>query len=241
MALKKKAQEETTTQEETTKEETTKEETTQEETQVATRQSSDIAVPSGAAAFCKDPEILDAVSDAEYGMFPSITGSNGTHQVSGKEEELGKSIKFQPILAKNVWKITPGSNDEEAKDYFCVSEDGEFVNDGRSVEEALQDAKEAGYDKAALKKYIDVIAHVVDCENDDFIGETVTLQLAPSSQFTWKPLAGQMKMKAALGKLRAEPFAGDPSKGDVVVITSTAKAASWKGNNFTKFVFSLDK
>lgn len=222
-------------------------ETQQEETK--TEQTKEVAVrktasaPSlvgGATAFINNPDILDAVADASYGTFPSIVASNGTHMVSGGGSvDLGKVLKFQAIVAKPVWKVTPGSNDDEAKDYFSVSSDGETTNQGQPIEEALQDALDAGYSKAAIKEYIDVICIIVDCADEDYIGETMTLQLSPSSQFTWKPLAGRCKMKAAMGKLEAVPVMGDPDLGTAVVFTSTATPTSYKGNSFTKLEFSV--
>ena len=189
------------------------------------------------SVFISNPDFLDAVAGATYGMFQSVVASNGTHQAG--DLDLGKTLKFQAIVANEVKKITPGSNDEEAKEYFAVSEDGIKVGDGRLLDDALQDAIDAGYDKAAIKKYIDVIALVVECDNDDFVGETITLQLSPSSQFTWRPLEGKCKMKAALGRLAAEPIAGNPELGSAVVFTSVATPTKWKGNSFTKFVFSI--
>jgi len=222
-----------------TTETTTKDSKPAETKEVAVKKSA--AAPAGmvagASVFITNPDILEAVADATYGMFPSVTASNGTHMCG--DDDLGKTLKFQAILAKDVWKVAPGSNDEEAKDYFAVSEDGEVTKDGKPLQEALQDALDAGYSKAAIKKYIDVVCIVADSDNGDFIGETVTLQLSPSSQYTWNPLAGRCKMKAALGKLKAEPVVGAEHLGNVVVFTSVATPTKYKGNDFTKFEFSV--
>ncbi len=221
-------------------EETAVEETAVEETAVATQESAGppAEVSLKPSAFCKSPLILEAVAGATYGTFPSVTANSGTHMCG--EVDLGKELKFQAILAKDIKKVIPGSQDDEADQFFKVSDDGEFTNDGQPLEEALQDAKDAGYDKASIKNYIDVICNITECDNKDFVGETVTLQLAPSSQFTWRPLAGKCKMRAALGKLKAPPFAGDPDLGNVIVITSTATPAKHGGNSWTKFEFTLD-
>ena len=224
--------ENTTNTEETTTDalvKTTKEVAVKEKTSTA------VAVDGGKmSAFITNPLFLEAVVDAEYGTFPSIVASNGTHMTAGNDgKDIGKELKFQVILTKNVYKVAPGSNDDEAKDYFKVGDSEE------ELEDDLQEALDAGYSKAAIKKYIDVICVVTECADDDFVGETVTLQLAPSSQFTWRPLAGKCKMRAAMGKLEAEPVLGDPDLGMAVVFTSNAKATSYGGNNFTKFEFSI--
>lgn len=233
MALTQRAKDAADTTEKTT---TTK---ASEKKEVATKQTAPVPakLATGASVFITDPGILDAVAGATYGMFPSVTASNGTHMCGN--DDLGKTLKFQAILAKDVWKVAPGSNDEEAKDYFAVSDDGEVTNDGKDIQEALQDALDAGYSKAAIKKYIDVICIVANSDNEDFIGETLTLQLSPSSQFTWKPLSGRCKMKAALGKLKAEPVVGAEHLGNVVVFTSVATPTKYKGNDYTKFEFSV--
>ncbi len=208
--------------------------------EVATKPASEVVV-GGSSVFITNPDFLDAVADATYGTFKSVVASNGTHMISGSDIDLGKILKFQAIVAKDVWKVTPGSSDEESKDYFKVSNDGEVTNDGQDINEALQDALDAGYSKAKISKYVDVICLIVECGNDDFIGETITLQLAPSSQFTWGPLAGKCKMAKAMGRLKSQPIAGDPELGSAVIFVSTATPTSWKGNSFTKLEFALDK
>lgn len=216
----------------------TSERETQSEKSVAVRKPAGaLSLAGGKSVFITNPDFLSAVVDAEYGTFPSVVASNGAHMMG--EVNLGKEIKFQGIVQKDVWKVTPGSNDDEAKDYFAVSHDGETTTKGVSLEDALQEALDAGYSKAAIKKYIDIICVLVDCDSEAHIGETITLQLAPSSVFAWKPIAGRVKMRAAMGKLEATPIMGDPELGSAVVFTSTAEPTKVKGNNFTKFLFSV--
>ena len=237
--LNKKKSEDTATE---TNETTAPETPATETTAVATKAKSEMVVAPELknSVFITNPLFLEAVAGADWGTFPSIIATNGTHMVSGSNgADLGKVLKFQAILANTVWKIVPGSSDEEAKDYFKVSKDGEVCNDGQDIQEALQDALDAGYSKASIKEYVDVICIITECADADYVGETMTLQLAPSSQYTWRPLAGKCKMKAAMGKLEAEPVLGDPTLGSAVVFTSTAKPTSYKGNNFTKLEFSI--
>jgi hypothetical protein len=232
MSLIKKKSEENTPEETTTTPVTTTEKTSTPV--VKEKSTTDVAVHSAPSAFITNPLFLEAVADASYGTFPSVVASNGSHETAGSDStDLGKVIKFQVIVTKDVYKVAPGSNDEEAKEYFKVGDTEE------ELEEDLQDALDAGFSKAAIKKYIDVICVVVDCKAEEFINETITLQLAPSSQFTWRPLEGKCKMAAAMGKLKAEPVCGNPDLGSAVVFTSTAKGTEWKGNKFTKFEFSI--
>ncbi len=220
------------------------------DTQEAPAETKEVAVkePAGAvatstpppSAFVTHPAMVEAAANSTYRSFKSIVASNGTHMISQTDIDLGKTINFQAILASDVMKVTPGSTDEEALDYFQVSNDGVYVADGRTLQEAKDDAIEAGYTKTTIKKYVDVICIITESTNEEYIGEIVRLQLSPSSQFTWGPLSTSVQMKAAMGQLKAEPVAGNAELlGTAVVFTSTATPTSWKGNNFTKFEFSL--
>lgn len=252
MALKAKAQKTDETVEETTEETTKVEKSTAPKTkpaktkEVATKEDAGAVVehdPAKASVFITNPDFIEAVSDANYGDFPSIVASNGSHEVAGESsDDLGKVVKFQAIVAKPVFKLIPGVDDEESKDYFQVSTDGETVPDGRSLEEALEDAVEAGYENAAIKEYVDVTALIVESGNDDYVGETVVFQLAPSSKWNWSKLEKKVKMKAALRKLEATPIAGNPELGTAVVFTSTAVSAKVQGSSktYTKFEYTID-
>jgi hypothetical protein len=213
------------------------EETPKQEVAVHETAAAPAVAPPKVSAFITAPALLEVCSDAPWGTFLSVTSNNGTHQAG--EEDLGKTIKFQAIVSKEIMKVIPGSQDEEAKEYFQVSDDGEFVRDGRTLDEALADAKEAGYDRAAIKTYIDVVALVVESINEEFVGEIITLQLAPSSIFSWRPLEGKCKAKAALGMLKAQPVLDNPDLGSAVVFTSVATPAKFSGKSYTKFVFSI--
>jgi len=192
-----------------------------------------------ASVFINNPAMVDAAQNATYGVFTSVTANNGTHTAG--EEDLGKEIDFQAIIQKEILKLIPGSNDEEATEFFCTSTDGTYSDrDGILMVDLVEECKDAGYPKAKLTKYIDIVSRVVSCENSDFVGEIVTLQLAPSSQYTWNPLAGKLKMQAAMGNLKATPINPDnPSLGSAVVFHSIATPTKYKGNNFTKFIFSI--
>lgn len=230
MSLIKKKNENTNTSEETT---TAKE--TKSVPAVKKKTTTAVTTPTASpSAFITNPLFLEAVVGAAYGTFPSIVASQGTHTTAGSDGvDLGKELKFQVIMTNNVYKVAPGSNDDEAKEYFAVGDSEE------DLAEALEDSLDAGYSKSVIKLYIDVICVLAECEVEEWVGETVTLQLAPSSQFTWRPLEGKCKMAAAMGKLKAEPILGDESLGSAVVFTSNAKATTYNKKDFTKFEFSI--
>ena len=71
-------------------------------TDVAVKPASEVVV-GGSSVFITNPDFLDAVADATYGTFKSVVASNGTHMISGSDIDLGKILKFQAIVAKDVW------------------------------------------------------------------------------------------------------------------------------------------
>lgn len=184
----------------------------------------------GASVFIAEPNLVETCEDAEWDTFSSISASSGTHYTN-KKDDLGKSLEFQVVLQRPCWKMSANSNDEEAKDYFETSLLGP-----EDLETAKQEAIDAGYEKAAIKKYFELFIIITNCENADFIGEMFCMNLAPSSVRNWKPLEGKLKVKAAMKKLSTtEVIPEYPA----VTFKSIAKPASWDGNNYTVFEFEI--
>jgi hypothetical protein len=187
------------------------------------------AVSTGNTVFVNSQDLIEACDDAEFGTFLNVSASNGTHMAG--DVDLGKEIEFQVILQKDVWKMSANDNSEEAREYFATSYEGEA-----DLEDAKQEAIDAGYAKAGIKKYLELYAMIVDCEDAEMVGEVVVLNLAPSSVREWKPLSGKLKVRAAMGKLQTtEVVPGAPA----VVFKSVATPTSWKGNNYSVFKYSI--
>ena len=189
-----------------------------------------LSTPAG-NVFINNESLIEACTEAEFGTFVQLAASNGTHMGSD-EKDYGKEIKFQGIIQRNVWKMSPGETGEEATEYFQVSYAGP-----EELEDAKAEAIEAGYDRADIRKYIELFGLITECEgNPDAEGEVVILSLSPSSIRNWKPLEGKLRVKAAFGKLKAqEVIPGCPA----VVFKSVATPVSWKGNNYTAFNFEI--
>ena len=230
MALKKKAQ----TKEETTTTETTNIEAETHETAPATTSTNQNSAPSTAVmsgnVFINNTDLVETCTEADFGTFVQLAASNGTHQGSDGND-YGKSIEFQGIVQRDVWKMSPGETGEEAKEYFKVSYDGE-----EDLQEALDEAIEAGYSRSKISKYLELFVLITKCDNEDMVGEVAILSLAPSSIRNWKPVAGKLKVKAAFGKLQTTEIVPDCP---AVTFRSTAKPVSWKGNNYTAFEFEI--
>jgi len=101
----------------------------------------------------------------------------------------------------------------------------------------LTEAIDAGYEKAAVKKYLVLYALVIKCdETPDMEGEVICMNLSPSSMKEWKPLAGKLTVRAALGKLQtSEVIPGSPA----VTFRSVASPGNWKGKKYSYFRFQI--
>ncbi|RUM44356.1 MAG: hypothetical protein DSY80_04475 [Desulfocapsa sp.] len=180
--------------------------------------------------FIKNDTLVGACVSADWGTFLPVTGSNGTHD-GADDLDLGKELEFQVVVQRNVWKMSPNSPDDESREYFASSYEGE-----EDLEDAKQEAIEAGYENAGVKKYLELYVLLTKCTIVDMIGEVVCLNLAPSSVREWKPLAGKLTVKAAMGKLNyTEVIPGSPA----VTFRSVATPGKWKGNKYTYFKFSI--
>ena len=238
--MNRKAEASTVTQE--TPSETPAQEQVVEQAPVETPKTTEVAVKaeagpvaSGSSGFWySNPAVQEVVATSGYGDFPQIIASQGQFMESGANgKELGKWISFKPIQAKIKQVCSPNSNDEEAKEYFAACYVGETLIDGRSIEEALEDAKSAGYDKASIKEYVDLFAYVTAAEtnSDSFADEVVILQLAPMSKIEWQKFSKKLEIKAAFGKIEA---------GTEFIVKANAKNAKNKANQgYTHYAFEL--
>lgn len=191
-------------------------------------------VASGASGFWfSNPMVQEVVETATFGDFPQIISTQGAFQEGGSSgKELGKYIMFRPIQAKIKKVCSPNSNSDEAKEYFAAAYVGEPTMDGRSIEECLEDAKAAGYEKATIKDYVDLFAYVVSCEtnSEEFADEVVILQLSPMSKIEWQKFSKKLEVKAAFGQLEGKEF----------VVKAIAKATKNKANqSYTHYAFEL--
>lgn len=191
---------------------------------IAKREST--AIMSGKGIFIDNPQLQEVAEEAEFGDLPKIVPTQGILKDQDSKEKLGEYVDFQPVYAKTRWCVSPGSNDEESKEYFVVDYDSPD-----NLQDALKEAQSAGYNKAAIKRYLEVYGLIVNCEKEsDFVGELVQFQLAPSSVRQWKKFANKLKVQAALGKLKGN-----------IIIRARAIPDSWDGNDFTRFGFELVK
>ena len=146
--------------------------------------------------------VQSVVAEAAYGDFAQIIATQGAFKDSNANVVLGDEIVFKAIQAKSKMVCAPGSNDDEAKEYFAAVHEGELSFDGRTIEACLEDAKAAGYENASIKKYIDLYV-LIESNNGktDYSGEFVCFQLSPMSVIAWNKFSKKLQMRLAFGQL----------------------------------------
>lgn len=199
--------------------------------EVATRKQA--APPSSAGPVSMNPfsELVGLIdsSQLEYNTIPRIVANNGFLYDANDKASRFDEIAFQVVSYSPRWMVTPGSSVDDARDYVKVSFDGEFCTDGTGVEEAIQEAKDAGFPKAKLSEYLDVFVLVRECpKNQDLEGELVQLSLSPSSVKKFKGFELQTGIKLSQGLISPE---------EAVVFRARPLLQSWESNEWTSFEF----
>ena len=215
-------------------EETPKVETKVETKEVAVKKETAVGAPSQQASFWySNPDVQELVDSAQYGDFPSIVASQGSFQTAQDKLDVGNIIEFRAIQAKHKLVCSPNSQDDEAKEYFAAAYVGETTLDGRTIEQCVEDAKAAGYDKADVKEYVDLYGYVETNSSDknDISGEFVVLQLSPMSVIQWNKFSKRLRMEAAFGKLTV-------TEPPIIRATATVATNAQK-KTYSHYSFSL--
>ncbi len=160
--------------------------------------------PAGAGSkfFIATPAMLEVVANSQWGDFEVLTASQGQIVISSSKNAIGTKIEFQAIGEKTKKVCSPGSNDPEAKEYFATCYEGDLCNDGATIEEHLQMAKDGGYNNAKIVDYTDLFVYITDCEkaDADVKGEVMVIQLAPMARSAWNSFKSSLIIKAELGQ-----------------------------------------
>ena len=198
---------------------------------VATRSGS-VPVAKSTGSFWYTNEVIDALmADSGYGDFPSIIASQGSFKIAQDKTDVGNILEFRAVTAKKKYVCAPNSNDEEAKEDFAALYEGELTNDGRTIDQCVEDAKAAGYLKADKREYVDLFARVIANSSDkcDLTDEMVILQLSPMSVIKWNQFSKKLLVDAAFGKLKID---GAPIIRAVATPSVNAQKKEYTAYNF---------
>lgn len=213
-------------------------------TETAVQTATPAAAPAVAASggkgqfFMNTPTILEVVAEADTNTFDRITATNGEFRLYRAQKSLGKAFEFKAVAEKKKFSISPNGSpgDGEAAQYFDSAYEGQLSFKGNEIEESLQAAKDAGYDKAKITEYLDVFALITDATDnaDEVKGEIVVIQLSPTSKSAWISFKSGLLMKAEMGL----PVFG--TDGEPPTLRATAKVeTNAKKQSFTNAKFSL--
>ena len=205
---------------------------------VAVKHAAGAVVPAGAGSkfFIATPAMLQVVAEASWGTFEVLTASQGQIVISSSKNPIGAKIEFQAIGEKTKKVCSPNSQDPEAKEYFATCYEGEVCNDGATIEEHLQMAKDGGYNNAKIVDYTDLFVYITDCEkaDADVVGEIMVIQLAPMARTAWNSFKNGLIMKAEIGQ---KVFGDDGSAP--VIRASVRTETNARKQTYSTFKFQL--
>lgn len=180
--------------------------------------------------------MFEAMGVVKFGTFPVIKASNGRLK-DGSNNDFGTFVNFRPVSWRYRYCITTGESSAAGKKYFRVSDDNISLNDGSgvTVEDYLAELREAGYQNASVKAYIDVVCLFLGSEKpvDSFNeGDMAIIALSPQSVLRWDNLRLSSPIKIAAGIVKPE---------DYLNLRASAKPEAFKNNEFTVIEFSVNK
>lgn len=180
------------------------------------------------------------VQDLGAGAFPKVIANLGGFSLdrNGAKTKLGKEIDFQLISYNERLAVVPGVDGADAKKRVRYSYDGRTIRDGgKTIEQYLQELRDAGFEKATTKKYLEVWGMVIRREEKGVMvdvapedREIVQLQLSPQSVTRWKAQQIQLGLKISQGLIN---FDG--------VLRVTQLDGTRDGNEYGYMDFSLPK
>lgn len=139
------------------------------------------------------------------GVFPRITVGLDGFSID-KTKELGKKIKFEVLSWNFLWMVTTGEqNNDEASKLIRTSYDGVNLKGGEgTVTDYVRHLRETeGYDKTAVKQYIEVYCNLLWSEaKGDVPAEELQihqLSLSPQSVGQWQRYMLETGMRKARG------------------------------------------
>jgi hypothetical protein len=150
--------------------------------------------------------------------------------IKGEEGSLGKTCQVTIVSYNNTFAVAP-NQDGAPKDMCKFSTDGVNLNDGSGlVADHVAFLKEEGYEKAASKRYVELIAILDDAENDhEEIGNMVTFSLSPMSVKAFERYRLQSTVKLGMNP--------NLSEESLARVTITAKPKSFGNKDFTMLDF----
>ena len=112
--------------------------------------------------------------------FDRLILNNGVFQLGQEKEDIGRSVNFIIMSSRSQYIISRTDDQDDDNVYYSYSADGSTKTDGTSAQDILDEWKEDGYDKPHIRKYLEVMAEIVD--DPDREGMMVSISLPPTAQ-----------------------------------------------------------
>lgn len=175
-----------------------------------------IIKPAAAAvAIAEGMAVTEALKDAmrvDWDTFPMMKTGQGriTSMVGGAKIDFGKWVNFDLLSYQDNWLVSPGSDLDEAKKLAKYSDDGKFLkDDGRSVQEYIEELKKLSYTDARLSQRLIALISLSDCEGDAAIseGQLFQIDMAPTTRSAFEQYRKQSAFDMSKGRLTSDGWA----------------------------------
>lgn len=203
-------------------------------TAVAVKQQGAVAVQGGGIKMMNViAEHKDKLT-VNWNTLDRIQANNGNFlDVGNSKASMGAEIQVQLLSWQDSYQVSPGSDDEEAKQHVRYSDDGIVTTKGENIAEYLQKLHGVGYTKAACDHRVTIAGVLVGSEKDCRLeGELIQIDLSKTSREEYD----KYKIGTAF-KIGKEMLTAD----EALTMTMKAEVANWKGKSWTVVKFSPTK
>lgn len=171
----------------------------------------------------------DVIPVLDFGTLPRFKATPAG--IKGDDGPLGQWCEGTIVSYNDQFAVSPCA-DGAPKEYCKFSVDGVNLADGSGlVADHIKMLKEEGYDKAACKRYNDLIIILEDAEKEhEELGNMVTFSLSPMSVKAFERYQLQTTVKIGMGVATEEA---------AKKIRITAKDGSFGNKDFKYFTFSM--
>jgi hypothetical protein len=133
-------------------------------------------------------------------------------------KEAGTFLELAVVSYSSSWTVSAGDDSEEGKKAVRFSDDGLTIrgageddeHDGKTCTEYRDWLRDNGFEKAAVKEYLNVFGIAMAAEKADFafMNEIVSVSLSPTSKGKFDNYILNRAVKARMGKIKED--SGNP-------------------------------
>ena len=176
---------------------------------------------------------ITALKDAvkvSYDSLTSIVASNGNFLERETKKSVGDEIVFELLSWQDSFVIQAG-DDKDPEETVRYSDDGIVCSDGTLVKDHLEELRNMGYEKAAVKERAVVVGSVISCvKGPQLVDDLVQFDLSPKSKGKFSRY-----QLLALNALRL----GKATPEQVTKVRAHTELATAGNNTYTVVVFEI--